>query len=72
MSCLRFPIVNICREDRHYKMFDQNPILEETMPNSLTKILELIYLNVYYAWQETPFEKQCPDFNEADTTQRTF
>lgn len=50
MSCLRLAIVNICKENRHYKMFYHKLILEETMPSSLTKILELIYPNVYYAF----------------------
>lgn len=61
MTYLRLSIVNICREDRH-KMSYHKPVLEETMPNSLTKILELVYPNVYYAFQETPFEKQLPLF----------
>lgn len=62
MTFLRLSTVNICREDRLYKMSCHKPVLEETMPNSLTKILELVYPNVYYAFQETPFEKQLPLF----------
>lgn len=46
-------------------MLRHKPILEETMPNSSAKILELIYPNVYCTLQDTQLEKQYPYFNEA-------
>ena len=65
MSHLRLAILNIRKEDRRYRMFCHKPILEETLPNSSTKILELICPNVYCTLQETQLEKQYPYFNEA-------
>lgn len=63
MSLLRLATVNIYKGERHYKMFYHKPILEETIPNSLKKILELICPSIYYTFQETQLEKQHPYFN---------
>jgi hypothetical protein len=41
-------------------MFYQEPILEECWPSSLTKILELVYPDMYHAFQESQFTPMRP------------